>query len=488
MDTNLVLPFIAYFSILLAIGVISHRKQTSSAEFMVGNRSLNFWVTALSAHASDMSAWLFMAFPAAIYVGGLSQGWIAIGLLLGMLLNWTFVAKKLRMATEAYDAYTLSSFFEKRFNDTTHFVRIATALMTIIFMTVYIAAGLIALGGIFESVFGINFAIGISIAAFVMVIYVFFGGFVTVAWTDLFQALFLILMIVLVPIVAYNTLDNGYESILQVAEQKNISLGFIPDYSLESLMTITFLLLSWGLGYFGMPHILVKFMGINDPENVGKSRVLGMTWQFIALAAAASIGLIAIPFFAKSGIQNPEYVFILMVKSLFHPLAAGFILCGVLAAGISTMDSMIIVCASTISEDVYKNLFKKNASERQLVMMSRVGVLVVSAVSLLLALNKNSTIQEAVSYAWYGLGASFGPLILFSLYSKKTNNFGAIAGIVVGGTVAGIWNEVNPYFTDIAIPAMIPGFVLGCLSIYFVSAFTDKAKNRIASKIDMKMV
>jgi sodium/proline symporter len=480
MDTNLILPFIAYFSILLAIGVVSHKKQTSSAEFIVGNRSLNFWVTALSAHASDMSSWLFMAFPAIIFIGGLSQAWVAVGLLLGMFLNWQFVAKKLRNATEDSDTYTLSSFFEKRFKDTTHIVRIATALMTIFFMTAYIAAGLIGLGGIFESLFGINFYVGISIAAMVMLIYTFFGGYITVAWTDLFQAVFLIAMIVLVPVTAYYTLDNGYESILQAANEKGISLSFIPDLSVESIMTIVFLVLSWGLGYFGQPHILTKFMGINDPENMNKSKYLGMTWQFIALSSAAAVGLIAIPFFSQ-GIANPEYVFIHMVKSLFHPLAAGFILCGVLAAGVSTMDSQILVCASTISEDVYRNLFKKDASQRQLVMMSRVGVFAVSIISLMLALNKNTTIQEAVLYAWSGLGASFGPLMLFALYSRKANNYGAIAGIVVGGTVAGLWDHVNGYFTDIAIPQLIPGFILSALSIYCVSAFTERAKDNIVA-------
>lgn len=474
-DTNLVLPFVAYFCILLAIGVISHTKQSSSAEFTVGNRSLNFWVTALSAHASDMSAWLFMAFPCAIFLGGLSQAWTAIGLLVGMWLNWQFIAKKLRNATEKFDTYTLSSFFEKRFQDKTHIVRIATALIAIFFLTSYVAAGLIAMGGIFESIFGIDYYIGITVAAFVMLVYTFFGGFITVAWTDLFQALFLITMIVIVPIFAFNTLPHGMESIVQVAEQKGISLSFMPDLSIESVALAIFLILQWGLGYFGQPHILSKFMGINDPENMNKSKYLGMSWQFVALSAAAFVGLVGIPYFAD-GIANPEHVFIYMVHSLFHPLAAGFILCGVLAASVSTMDSMILVCATTISEDIYRNFFNKAASQKQLVRMSRFGVFVVSVISLLLAIDKNTTIMEAVNYSWAGLGASFGPLMLFALYSKKVNNYGAIAGVVVGGTVAAVWSHINGYFTDLIIPQMIPGFILSALSIYAVSAFTTQAK------------
>ena len=223
--THLLLPFVAYFCVLLAIGLISHRKQSSAADFIVGNRSLNFWVTALSAHASDMSSWLFMAFPAAIYLGGLSQAWIAFGLLTGMFLNWQLVATKLRTSTEKYDSYTLSTFFERRFNDTSGTIRIITAMMSIFFLTCYISAGLIAMGGIFESVFGINFYVGLTISSIVILVYTFVGGFITVAWTDLFQAIFLICMIMLVPFIAYTTLDDGWNTILAVSQSKEISLN-----------------------------------------------------------------------------------------------------------------------------------------------------------------------------------------------------------------------------------------------------------------------
>lgn len=473
MNTHLVLPFVAYFCVLLAIGLISHHKQTSSADFIVGNRSLNFWVTALSAHASDMSSWLFMAFPAAIFLGGLSQTWIAFGLLMGMLLNWQFVAKKLRMSTEKYDSYTLSTFFEKRFKDNSGVLRVLTAIVALFFLTCYVSAGLIAMGGIFESMFGINFYIGLTIASVVILIYTFVGGFITVAWTDLFQALFLLSMIILVPVVAYLKLENGFQSILSAAEQKEISLNFIPDLSFESLLAIVFLVFSWGLGYFGQPHIITKFMGINDAENMNKSKYLGMTWQLTALSAAAAVGLIAIAYF-DGGLVNPERVFIEMVKSLFHPLAAGFILCGLMAASMSTIDSQILVCGSVCSEDLYKHLFKKHASPRELLAISRLGVFLVSGLSLFLALSRNSTIQEAVLYAWSGLGCAFGPLVLMSLYSKSTNKFGAITGVLVGGIIAGTWDLVNGYLIDIKVPAMIPGFFLSLLSIYLVSRLTQQ--------------
>lgn len=473
MDTLFFLPFTAYFCVLLTIGLISHHKQTSSADFIVGNRSLNFWVTALSAHASDMSSWLFMAFPAAIFLGGLSQAWIAFGLIMGMLLNWQFVAKKLRTYTEKYDSYTLSTFFERRFKDNSGVLRVLTALVALFFLTCYVSAGLIAMGGIFESMFGINFYVGLTIASVVILIYTFVGGFITVAWTDLFQALFLLCMIVLVPIVAFLKLDNGFQSILATAEVKEISLNFIPDLSIDSLLTIVFLVFSWGLGYFGQPHIVTKFMGINDAENMNKSKYLGMTWQLTALTAAAAVGLVGIAYFDQ-GLVNPERVFIEMVKSLFHPLAAGFILCGLMAASMSTIDSQILVCGSVCSEDLYKHIFRKHASPRELLTVSRLGVFAVSGLSLFLALSKNSTIQEAVLYAWSGLGCAFGPLILMSLYSKSTNQFGAIAGVLVGGLVAGVWDLVNDFFTTLTIPAMIPGFFLSFSSIYLVSKVTKQ--------------
>ena len=471
MNLSLFLPFVVYLGILLIVGLVSYRKQTSSVDFIVGNRSLNFWVTALSAHASDMSSWLFMAFPAAIFLGGLSQAWIAFGLLAGMFLNWQLVAKKLRTSTEKYDSYTLSSFFEKRFRDNTKIVRTVTALMAAFFLTCYVSAGLIAMGGIFESTFGINFYIGLSVACAVMLVYTFVGGFVTVAWTDLFQALFLLSMIILVPSTAFLKLEHGADSIAAAAADRGLSLQLFPDFSMDSILAAVFLIFSWGLGYFGQPHIITKFMGINDPDNMHKSKYLGMTWQLIALIGAASIGLVAIAYYSE-GIQNPELVFVEMVKSLFPPFLAGFVLCGVLAASVSTMDSQILVSASVLSEDLYKPFIHPHASPKELLIVTRIAVVLISGVSLFLAFNRNSTIQEAVLYAWSGLGCAFGPLVLMSLYYDKVNKFGAIAGMLIGGFIAGTWVYINPWISNLEIPAMIPGFFLSLLSIYLVSALT----------------
>lgn len=472
MNIQIFIAFIAYFCILLSIGLISHRKQSSAADFIMGNRSLNFWLTALSAHASDMSGWLFMGFPAAIFLGGMSQSWIALGLIIGMLANWQFVATRLRTATEKYNSYTLSTFFENRYQDTSGTLRILTATISVFFLTCYIAAGLIAMGLLFESVFGIDYYFGMSIATLVAVIYTFTGGFVTVAWTDLFQALFLLVIIIIVPSIAFFQLQDGWTTVIQEAHVQNISLNFFLDTSFDTFLTIIFLM-SWGLGYMGQPHIVTKFMGIKDPKDLKKSKYLGMTWQVTALCAATAIGLIGIGFFSQS-LNDPQLVFVEMVKTLFNPLFAGFILCAVLAANMSTMDSQILVSASVLSEDFYKHLINKNASPKELLLVSRVCVVIVALTALLLAFNKNSTVLEAVQYAWSGLGCAFGPLVIMSLYAPKTTKYGAVAGILIGGLIAAGWQFVNDYVTAYTVPAAIPGFFLSLLSIYVVSCLTQK--------------
>lgn len=471
MNIALISAFLLYFMVLLVIGILSKKKHLTEADFAIGNRSLNFWLTALSAHAADMSAWLFMAFPAAIFMGGLFNIWIAFGLLAGMFCNWQFVAPKLRVFTERTQSYTLSTFFERRFHDQSGVLRIVTALMSIVFFTFYLSGGLIAMGDLFESLFGIEYYIGISIATIVVVIYTFSGGFITVAWTDLFQALFLLIMIIIVPIVAFMHVEGGVQTIISVAHQKGISFSLLPDFSSNTLSNILFIALGWGLGYFGQPHIITKFMGIKDPGELHKSKYVGMTWQLIALAAAACVGLVAIGFF-PDGIENEALVFVEMVKILFHPFVCGLILCGLIAANMSTMDSQILVCATVLTEDVYKHLFRKEALSSQLLKVSRASVVIVSLVSFVLACSQSATVAKTVLYAWSGLGSSFGPLVLMSLYSKSANRYGAMAGIVVGGLLAGFWDWINPFLTETIIPPLVPGFFCGLIAIYVVSKLT----------------
>ena len=474
MQSQILIAFFAYLLIILVIGLVSHKKQTSSADFVMGSRSLNFWLTALTAHASDMSAWLFMAFPAALFIQGVPSFWIALGLIVGMYLNWQFVAEKLRVETEKYNSYTLSTYFERRFFDPTGTIRVLTALMSVIFLTIYLAAGLYGMGLLFGSLFGLNYYLGLSVSVLVVMIYTFFGGFVTVAWTDFFQGIYLLIVLIVTAIFAYMSIP-GWESIQSLAESKDISLNLIPDLSVSSVLTLVFLILGWGLGYYGQPHIVTKFMGIKTPSEIKKSKYLGMTWQIISLGAAAAVGIIGIALFPE-GLANPELVFVETVKKLFHPLAVGFILCGFVAANMSTMDSQILVCASVLSEDLYKHVFKKTASPKDLLNASRIAVILVSLVSLLIAFYSTSSILSMVLYAWSGLGCAFGPLVISSLYFKRANRYGAITGILTGGILAGIWPAINPYITGYSVPSMIPGFFIRLLSIYFVSLATNGVK------------
>lgn len=471
-----VISFFVYFFILLCIGLYFHKKQTSSTDFILGSRSLNFWLTALSAHASDMSAWLFMAFPAAVYVGGLPKTWIAWGLIIGMFINWQFIATRLRSATEKYNANTLSTFFERRFNDNSGTIRLLTAVIALFFLASYVAAGLIAMGLLFESVFGINYYLGLSVAMFVVVIYTLIGGFVTVAWTDLFQALFLMAVIIFVPLYAYFQIPNGWQAIKEAAASLSIPLTLVKDTSLISFMELIFLG-TWGLGYFGQPHIVTKFMGIKNVNDMYKSKYIGMTWLILTLLGATGVGLIGIAFF-KNQLSDPQLVFVNMVPQLFHPFFAGFILCAILAANMSTMDSQILVCASIISEDFYKGILKKKASPKELLFISRLGLVLTAIIALIIAYNKSATVLDAVRYAWAGLGCSFGPLMLIALYSKTANKYGAIAGILTGSLIAATWQTYSKELFGHEIPAEVPSFACSLLSIYFVSKWTNK-KNEI---------
>lgn len=464
-----IFAFFGYFAILALLGVLSKQKQTSSSDFYVGDRKSNFWLTALNAHASDMSAWLFMAFPSALYLSGGPAAGIAIGLILGMFLNWQFVAKKLRTETELYGTCTLSTYFEKRFEDKTGILRILTSAISVFFLTAYLAAGQIAMGILFESIFGINYYLSLSVAVSVVILYTFLGGFLTLAWTDFIQGIFLMLMIVWVAIVSYSQI-GGWSDIAQAAATRGLSLSLIPGNSIGSYLTLIFYA-CWGLGYLGQPHIITKFMGIDNAGDIYKSKYLGMAWQIISLGAAALIGLVSLAYFSN-GLENPELVFIEMVKSLFKPGFGGIILCAIIAANISTMASQILVCASSLSEDFYKFTFGKHATDRQMLTISRFSSLFVALVSLLFAFNKSHTVMGVVQYAWAGLGCAFGPLLLAALYSKSANRYGAISGVTIGGAIAAFWPFINPCITSCQIMSIVPGFVVVSFTIWGVSTLT----------------
>lgn len=461
MDLVYLFAFGAYCSVLAAITFFAYdQQQDSDKEFMLGNRSLNYIATAIAAHSSDMSIWLFMGFPGAVYLAGLQQLWIPIGLLAGMYCSWTFIAQKLRVATAEYNSCTLSGFFEKRLQDNTGLIRIVSALLALLFFFFYISAGLVGMGVMFESVFNLNYHIGVLCGLLITVLYTLLGGFIGVAWCDLFQGLFLVLMILLVPLFGYHLLPNGLESLTTMAQLRNVSLSLVPT-SFAGLISSLLLAAGWGLGYFGQPHILINFMGIKDPETTTKAKYVGMSWQLLTLGASVAVALIGIGLF--SSLQNPELVFVAMVQTLFSPFFAGFVLCAIIAAGLTTIDTQILVSASIIAEDIYKRFFNPTATQAQIVHVSKIGIVIVPLISYAIAFSRSSTVFGLVDYAWMGLGSSFGPLVIMTLYSTQVTTRGAVIGMLFGGLTAALWPLLG-----CSVPAMIPGFISNLLLLFLL--------------------
>ncbi len=477
MHVGELLAVLCYFAILLTIGFISYRKHISATDFIIGNRSMNYWLTALAAHASDMSSWLFMGYPAVIFTGGLFNSWNAVGLLVFMYLNWQLIAPKIRIATEQYNSLTFSSFFESRLADTSGRIRVFTAFMSLVFYTIYISAGLVGLGLLLETLFNVEYGLGIVIGIVIVIPYVFIGGYKTLAWIDLFQGFFLLAVIIFVPFFMLGKV-GGWSGISNAVTMKNLTLTLFPNYSVKTFIEIITMTAGWGLGYFGQPHIVTKFMGIRNVHEIYKSKIIGMSWMCLSLSAATFVGLVGIAFFTH-GLDNSELVFIDIVKNSFPPFLIGFILCAVLAATINAMSSQVLVLTSSITEDFYKRIIRTNASSSELLIVARLGVILVSMIAFLIAYAQISTIYSLVLYAWSGLGSSFGPLLLLSLYWKKINKYGAWAGILSGGIIAGVW----PYFNDtysLNVPSMIPGFFSSFALIIIVSLMTAEKEETAA--------
>lgn len=464
MINQIVISFIIYFIALLAVGIYFYKKNKTENSFALGGRSLNYWVTAISAQTSDMGSWLFLAYPAVIYTKGIFEAWTAIGLVFFMFLNWHFIAKKIRVETEKYKSLTLSSYFESKYNDKSGLIKVISAIITLIFFTFYIASGFVGIGRLFESAFNIDYALGVILGVLVTIAYILFGGFLAVSWCNLLQGIFLLIVILVVPFFAYLKIGS-LSTITSAIYAKNISMSLLPSFT--SLANVIFLTFGWGLGYFGQPHILVNFMGIKNINEMEKAKYVGIIWQSIVLMAAIVIGLIGIAFFSTP-LTNPEHLFVYMAKDLFIPLIAGFALCGILAATLSTVNTQILVTATSLAEDIYK-VGNKNATSKQLVWVTQIATVFVATLSLILSLSNSDSIYNLVLYSWSGLGSAFSPLVILSLYSNAVNKYGAIAGIISGGIVSGIWPYVNT-----SVPPLIPGFFVSFVLILIVSRVTKK--------------
>jgi len=477
--------FIVYICLMMLVGYLAYRRTRDLSDYILGGRRLGSWVTALSACASDMSGWLLLGLPGYAYAAGLEAGWIALGLLVGTYFNWQLVAARLRQySVVAGNSQTLPEFFENRFHDKTRLLRVVSALFILLFFLFYTSSGLVAGGKLFNAVFDLPYHWAVTVGALVIVSYTFFGGFLAVSWTDLFQGLLMVLALVVVPLIAIASLGGWKETIASISETNPALLDMLTDVKNEPLGMLTIIsLLAWGLGYFGQPHILARFKAIRSVAEIPAARLIAVTWVFITLVAAVVVGLVGIDYLQPS-LQgaDTEKVFILLVDALFHPLIAGLCLAAILAAIMSTADSQLLVSAAAFTSDFYKALLRRAASEQELVWTGRAAVLVIAIVALLLAWNPDRQVLVLVAYAWAGFGAAFGPTLILSLYWRRMNHYGALAGIIVGGSTVVIWKQLSGGLFDLY--EIVPGFVFSLLSIVAVSLLTQPPEESVLEEFD----
>lgn len=461
----IITTFVTYAFLMLFIGFYFYKKNKDSKDYFLGNASMGPVVSALSAGASDMSSWLLMAFPGALYAAGLGQIYIAIGLTFGMFLNWTFVAKRLKIFSQiAKECITIPDFFETRFCDDKHILRTISSIVILIFFTIYISAGLVSGAKLFESVFGLSYILALSIGFIIIVLYTFLGGYKAVCWTDMLQGLLMMGSLIAIPLVMIYELGGFGEAFSTINEIKPQAFGLDGGGWIVVIST-----LAWGLGYFGQPHILIRFISIKNIKEIPTATFIGISWMAVSLFGAAMIGFLGIAYIYKFdlSLDDPERIFIVMSQVLFNPWVAGILLSAILAAIMSTASSQLLVCASSLVQDFYTQILKKKTSDLKITFLSRFGVLIVAIMAFLLSLDTQSQILSIVSYAWAGFGASFGSVILFSLFYKNMSKEGAIAGMISGALTVIMYKHFGVYFLEIY--EIIPGFLVASICIIIFS-------------------
>lgn len=480
----IIIAFVLYIVVMIVIGAIYSKRTQNAADYFLGGRGLGGWVGAMSAQASDMSGWLLMGLPGSIYLLGTGEIWVSLGLFLGTLFNWILVAGRLRRYTiRANNSVTLPEYFENRFHDKSKALILVSAIVFVIFFLVYTASALSSGAKLFNVVFGLDYKIALLVGTIVILIYTFLGGFLAVCTTDFIQGMMMIVMILAVPIILLFIIEPG--TVMSTLTASGVDGGasayLNPFMSGSSAISWTTIVsgLAWGLGYCGMPHILVRFMAIKSEKEMKKSKIIANVWNFLALGVVSVLAILArVYMFPKVGVlADSENIVVMTVKELFTnqfaiPFLAGILLCAILAAIMSTADSQLLVTASAVSKDIYADVIKKgkNVSDKKILWISRVVVVVVAAIAFLIALNPNSSIMGLVSDAWAGLGAAFGPVVVLSLYWKKTTKTGALCGIIVGALTVIIWDYI-PFVGGATIGAatglysLIVGFVLGLIAV-----------------------
>ena len=478
-DAPLFITFVAYLILILFLGVKAYRRTHSLDDYILGGRKLGSVVTALSVGASDMSGWLLLGLPGAIYLSGLSEIWIGIGLVLGAYCNWFFISKRLRIYSQhANNSLTLPDYFENRFIDTTRVLRLVSAFVILLFFTFYTASGLVGGAILFENSFGLQYSSALIFGGLIIVGYTFIGGFLAVAWTDAVQAILMFLALLVAPTVVI--LNGGGTEV--VWEQ----MRAVNPQSTELFSNMTLIgflsLIAWGLGYAGQPHILARFMAVENPQKLAAARRIAMVWMILVLFGSVATGLAGIAYFADNPLENPETVFIALSQQLFNPWVAGIITAAILSAIMSTIDSQLLVSSSVISEDFYRVFIRPDATEKELLVVSRAAVVAIALLAMVIASDRESRVLDLVSYAWAGFGAAFGPVIVFSLFWRKMTAASAIVGMVVGAVTVVVWSNLTGGLFELY--EIVPGFVFASMAIVIITLLKPASDARALSTFE----
>ncbi|MDI1282650.1 sodium/proline symporter PutP [Brevundimonas sp.] len=477
-----------YFVLMLAIGLYAYRESTSDVSgYILGGRRLGPAVASLSAGASDMSGWMLLGLPGAMYLSGLSSAWIAIGLFIGAFANYLIVAPRLRLYTElARDALTIPDYFDKRFLDNSRMLRVISSIVIVVFFTLYTSSGLVAGGKLFESAFGLDYSWGLLITAGVVMAYTLLGGFMAVSLTDFVQGCIMFIALVLVPVVAL-THVGGVEGMTGTI--RGIDPGLLDLFKGATVISVISAM-AWGLGYFGQPHIIVRFMAVRSVRDVPMMRNIGMGWMLVTLLGALGTGLAGLAYATRTGLEvtDPETIFIILSDVLFNPLVTGFLLAAILAAIMSTISSQLLVSSSSLTEDFYAIFLRKDAPQKELVLVGRISVLAVAVAAGVLAWNPANSVLNLVSQAWAGFGAAFGPLVVLSLTWKRMTRNGALAGMIVGAATVLVWGYAPLLAGGATLSSLIyeivPGFAFSFIAIVVVSLMGKAPTGEVAETFD----
>ena len=472
-EIGIIISFAIYLIGMIYIGWYFYSRTKNLSDYILGGRKLNAWVTSLSAQASDMSGWLLLGLPGYAYLSGLESVWLLIGLLIGTYINWKFIAKRLRIYTEiAGNSLTLPDYFENRFRTKTKTLRVLSAFFILVFFLIYTSSGFVAGAKLFSTVFHLSYTSALITGGTIIVVYTFLGGFQAVSWTDVYQGTIMFFAIIIVPVIAINNSGGIVNSINLIHQSNPELLNMFTNNSGEKISIITIIsLFGWGLGYFGQPHILARFMAVNSSKQLNKARKIAMIWVIISLFAAVILGMVGyVNISPQLNAVDSEKVFIILVQQLVTPLIAGILLAAILAAIMSTADSQLLVASSSLVEDIYKPFFRPNASQKELLWVSRGFVLLIAIIAIGIGLNPNSSVLDLVAYAWAGFGATFGPIIFLSLYWRNITEEGAIAGIITGGITILIWKQLTGGIFDLY--EMVPGVIISTVTIVIISKFT----------------